>query len=94
MSKVEFLQGVKPKTVAKYMILPGIMPRLRDFFENGFTWLAVLMASIYSTVRLLPQDHPYLNPENKGRFGIRHVIAEAANNLGGVPVFNLLDSKP
>src|SRR5690606_1318721 len=25
--------------------------------------------------------HPYLSPANKGRFGIRHVIAEAASRL-------------
>lgn len=81
MSKVELLQGVKPKKVVKYMVLPGIIPRIRDFFGSGFQWLAVLMAVIYSSVRLLPKNHAYLDPANKGRFGIRHVIAEAANNL-------------
>lgn len=30
---------------------------------------------------LLPKNHPYLNPDNKGRYGVHHVIAEAANNL-------------
>lgn len=39
------------------------------------------MAQIYGMVRLLPFNHPYLNPQNIGRFGIRHVIAEAANHL-------------
>ena len=63
------------------MVLPGIIPRFREFFSNGFQWLAVLMAVIYSSVRLLPKNHAYLDPANKGRFGIRHVIAEAANNL-------------
>lgn len=81
MSKVELLQGVKPKSVIKYMVLPGIIPRIREFFSEGFGWLALLMAGIYRSVKLIPEDHPYLNEENKGRFGIRHVIAEAANNL-------------
>jgi conjugal transfer/type IV secretion protein DotA/TraY len=63
------------------MILPGVIPRIREFAESGFSWLAFLMASIYAAVRLLPPNHPYLRPENKGRFGLRHVIAEAANNL-------------
>ncbi|MCB1651519.1 MAG: DotA/TraY family protein [Alphaproteobacteria bacterium] len=39
------------------------------------------MAQIYGAVRLLPAGHPYLDPRNFGRFGIRHVIAEAANHL-------------
>ncbi|MFP4313743.1 MAG: DotA/TraY family protein [Alphaproteobacteria bacterium] len=39
------------------------------------------MAQIYAMVGLLPHNHPYLDPANKGRFGIRHVIAEAANRL-------------
>lgn len=39
------------------------------------------MATIYAMVRLLPPSHPYLNPKNTGKYGIRHVITEAANNL-------------
>ncbi len=62
-------------------MLPGIVPRLKAFAEEGFGWLAMLMATIYSAVRLLPPTHPYLNAENKGRFGIRHVVAEAARHL-------------
>ncbi|MCB9987933.1 MAG: DotA/TraY family protein [Rhodospirillales bacterium] len=54
---------------------------MRDFAQNGFGWLAHLMALLYYTVRLLPPGHPYLNASNIGRFGIRHVITEAANNL-------------
>jgi len=62
-------------------MLPGLWPRMRDLFTSGFQHIAWAMAYIYYTVRLLPADHPYLNPANKGRFGIRHVIAEAARNL-------------
>jgi conjugal transfer/type IV secretion protein DotA/TraY len=39
------------------------------------------MAQIYAMVRLLPAEHPYLLSENMGKFGVRHVIAAAANNL-------------
>ena len=65
----------------KYMVLPGIGPRLVCLFGSGFGMLAFLIASIYGMARLLPPGHPYLNPQNIGRFGIRHVVAEAANNL-------------
>ncbi len=63
------------------MVMPGIMPRAKHLFASGFGYLAFLMASIYSMVRLLPAGHPYLNPVYIGQFGIRHVIAEAANHL-------------
>lgn len=69
------------KEIAKYTLLPGILPRLLEFFRSGFAHIAYLLAVIYSGVRLIPPHHPYLNPQNFGRFGMRHVIAEAANNL-------------
>jgi len=61
--------------------MPGIMPRLKGFFTSGFEYIAFLMAQIYAMVRLLPDNHPYLNPQNIGKFSIRNVIAQAANNL-------------
>lgn len=63
------------------MILPGFLPRLRELFRSGFFHTAFLVASIYNAVRLLPNGHPYLLPENFGRYGIRHVIAEASRHL-------------
>lgn len=65
----------------RYLALPGIVPRVRAIFGSGFGWLSYMMALTYQTVKLLPPAHPYCNPDNIGRFGIRHVIAEAANNL-------------
>mgnify|MGYP003391885402 CR=1 FL=1 len=67
--------------IAKYTLLPGYWPRVKDLVTSGFGYVAFLMAVIYNSVRLLPPSHPYLNPANMGRFGMRHVIAEAANNL-------------
>lgn len=32
-------------------------------------------------VRLLPPGHPYLDPQNMGRFNIVHVVSQAASNL-------------
>lgn len=62
-------------------MLPGVVPRLRAFAADGFSWLAALMASIYVAVGLLPYAHPYLNPANKGRYGMRHVMVEAGRHL-------------
>lgn len=57
------------------------MPRIRALFSSGFGSIAFIMAHIYNMVKLLPITHPYLDKNNIGQFGIRHVIAEAANNL-------------
>jgi len=61
--------------------MPGIVPRIKGLFTSGFGYIAFLMAQIYAMTRLLPNHHAYLNPDNIGKFSIRHVIAEAANNL-------------
>ena len=75
------VQNIRGKQVLAYTFMPGIIPRIRSFAQNGFGWLAFLMATLYYAVRLLPAGHPYLDPVNRGKFGIRHVIAQAANNL-------------
>lgn len=67
--------------ILKYALLPGIIPRILAIFRSGFVHMAYTIAVIYANVRLLPPNHPYLMPENVGRYGIRHVIAEAARNL-------------
>lgn len=72
---------LKPKKVLGYMFMPRVIPRIKELFGHGFSWVAMLMALIYQSVRLLPIGHPYTNPANKGRFGIRNVIMEAAYNL-------------
>jgi conjugal transfer/type IV secretion protein DotA/TraY len=63
------------------MIMPRIVPRFRRLFTSGFGGLSLLIAQLYAMVRLLPPDHPYLNPENIGSYGIHNVIAEAAGHL-------------
>ena len=61
--------------------MPGFRQRFRDLFASGFQYIPYFIALVYGSVRLLPAEHPYLNPSNMGRFGIRHVLAEAANNI-------------
>ncbi len=75
------MNGVKARKILGFLLLPQVIPRARTLFASGFGYIAFLIASIYGGVRLLPRTHPYLNPANIGKFGIRHVIGEAANNL-------------
>lgn len=74
---------MKPKTkkFLKYTLTPQVIPRLQGLFYSGFAYIAFFMAQIYRAVRLLPADHPYLNPVNMGKFGIRHAIVEAGSHL-------------
>lgn len=67
--------------IMKYALLPGIVPRAFAFFTSGFSSIALYMAYVYQMVRLLPAGHPYLNPRNAGRYGIRHVVFEAWRHL-------------
>ncbi len=61
--------------------MPRVVPRFKALFSTGFGYVAFLMAHIYCSVRLLPTNHPYLNSNNIGRFGLRHVVSEASRNI-------------
>ncbi|GJL85569.1 MAG: hypothetical protein DHS20C02_13440 [Micavibrio sp.] len=73
--------AVTKRQIAKLVVLPGFWPRIRALLGSGFYHAAYFIAIIYQNVRLLPANHPYTYPENIGRYGLRHVIAEASNNL-------------
>ncbi|WP_435640878.1 DotA/TraY family protein [Micavibrio aeruginosavorus] len=70
-----------PKGFLKFTFLPGIAPRLRDLMASGFRYIAMFTALVYRVVGLLPAGHPYLNPENFGRYGLHNVVFQAASNL-------------
>ncbi len=69
------------KSFMHHAAFPGFRQRFSDLFASGFQYIPYFIALVYGVVRLLPANHPYLQPSNMGRFGVRHVIAEAANNL-------------
>ncbi|MDH5722853.1 MAG: DotA/TraY family protein [Alphaproteobacteria bacterium] len=73
--------GLLPKGTLNYAIMPHFMPRLRDLWTGGFHYVPYFLALVFQMVRLLPQNHPYVMPRNMGRFGVRHVLAQAALNL-------------
>lgn len=75
------MTGISTGKAIGYATLPGIFPRIRSLFFSGFGNLAYFIALAYSMVRLLPEFHPYLNPENIGKYGIRHVVAAAMHEL-------------
>ncbi len=67
--------------VLRYIFLPGIIPQAKELSRGGFGYLAYLIAYIFQTVRILPENHLYLNINNIGTYGLKDVIATAANNV-------------
>jgi len=66
--------------VMRYAHTPQIGIRLKRLGEK-LGYFSFLLALVYRSARLLPAGHPMLNPANIGRFGVRDVIATAANRL-------------
>jgi conjugal transfer/type IV secretion protein DotA/TraY len=64
----------------RYSHMPGIIPRFREL-AGKFGHFAYMLALIYSAVNLIPKNHPFLIARNVGSYGIRDVIATAANNV-------------
>ncbi len=72
---------ISKRQVLKYTMLPGILPRLKHLLSSSLGNLAYLIAVVYNTVRILPKNHRYLQPNSIGQYTIREVIAEAANYI-------------
>ena len=75
------LLGFSLSKSVRYAVMPEIVTRINHLVMGGFDYIPYFIATVYHMVRLLPANHPYANPRNIGRFGIRHVVAEAANHL-------------
>lgn len=69
------------KKVLGYVMLPQVTPRLHKLFGTGFAFMAMMMAQVFTSVGLLPRQHPYLNAANSGRYSTRHVLFEAWRHL-------------
>lgn len=72
---------ITKKKILKTMILPEYLPRFIRLFVSGFSNLSYFIALVYNTVRILPDNHPYLKPTNRGQYSIKQVVAEAANHI-------------
>jgi len=73
--------GIMPKGAMKYAFMPEIGVRFRALFFGGFGYVPYFLAVVYQMVGLLPQRHPYLSHANIGRYGLRHVVAEASRHI-------------
>lgn len=75
------VSGGRTLKVAKYCLLPQILPRFASLVFGGFSYLAYFIAQVYRGVRLLPEGHPFLNPSEIGNFSIPDVVGAAGKQL-------------
>jgi len=75
------LSGSRTAQVAKYCLLPQVLPRFAELIFGGFAYLAFFIAQVYRGVRLLPEGHPYLNPSEIGQYSIPDVVGAAGKHL-------------
>lgn len=83
MMRVKAIQpvgGVTAGSIAKYMLLPGILPRLRNLSHTlqhvFFTFLKV-----FGAIGLIDPHHPCMQEENLGRYGFADMILLAWQNV-------------
>ena len=72
---------ITKKQIIKTAILPGIIPRFKSLVQSNSGTLAYLIALVFQTVRILPNNHPYLAPSATGQYTIRQAILEASNHI-------------
>lgn len=77
---VQNTEPSRAKKILRYTMMPEILPRIRGLGVH-FGHFAYLLALVFASARLIPQAHPVMNAAHIGRFGVRQVIAIAANNL-------------
>lgn len=68
------------KAVWRYATRPEILPRIRGLGIH-FGHFAYLIALVLHSARLLPSGSPMIRSEHIGKFGVRQVLASAANNI-------------
>lgn len=70
----------RTRKILRYSTMPEILPRIRALGFH-FGHFAYLLALVFGSARLIPHNHPAMSAANIGRFGVRQVIAIAANNI-------------
>lgn len=66
--------------VAKYMLLPGILPRLRRLAGVVGHFLHIFTIT-FGAAGLIPRDHPCLLTQNIGQYRFRDIVGLAASNV-------------
>jgi len=77
---IPFSQRLTVKSIAKYAILPGILPRLKNL-GLSFSKIMFVFIHILGTTGLIDRNHPCLRSENIGRYSLSEVLLMAWQNV-------------
>jgi conjugal transfer/type IV secretion protein DotA/TraY len=72
--------GVGFKSVAKYALLPGIIPLIKRL-AGRFGEFMHMFTMIFGAVGLIDKNHPCLRPENAGRYRFIDILGLASHNV-------------
>lgn len=67
--------------VLRYVLTPQIMPRIHQFYREGFSRLAYILLTLYRSLNLLPANHSLFSREKRSQLTLRAVMAAAAAEL-------------
>ncbi|HEY1096252.1 MAG TPA: DotA/TraY family protein, partial [Alphaproteobacteria bacterium] len=73
-------ENVTTKSVAKYALLPGIVPMIRRLAERCGQFL-FMFTMVFGAVGLIDKNHPCLRPENIGRYRFVDILGLATHNV-------------
>lgn len=73
--------GITRGQALRYFFLPQIFPRAGKLLGSGFINLPYFIVVVLNTVRIIPDNHPYLRRDHHGRYSIFEAMAVGANNI-------------
>ncbi len=73
--------SISRRSVLKYTLMPQIFPRLKTLFGGGFGHLSYFIAVVFNTLRILPDNHIYLNKASHGHYSVIQALSAAANHI-------------
>lgn len=73
--------GITRGQAIRFMLLPQIFPRMGKLLGSGFINLPYFIMAVLNTVRIIPNDHPYLRREYHGRYSVFQALAVGANHI-------------
>lgn len=73
--------GITRRQTLRYLLLPEIFPRIGKLLGSGFINLPYFIMVVFNTVRIIPNGHPYLRRDNRGRYSVVQALSEGANHV-------------
>jgi conjugal transfer/type IV secretion protein DotA/TraY len=73
--------GITRGQALRYLLLPQIFPRVSKLLGSGFINLPYFIVVVLNTVKIIPDNHPYLRRDHHGRYSIFQALAVGANSI-------------